>query len=197
MTVPARQECPPYIIKADLFTIPNLFTALRILATPFILWVLAEQRYVLGGWMVGIAAFTDMLDGAVARRFGGETRFGQYLDPVADKILLSGVYIGLGMGGAVPMWLLVVIFGRDIAILALSTLALRFTEYRELHPSNWGKASTFVQIMCAVGVLAGKGYRDDVLLTVCSGLFWMISALAVISGTDYARRGVIWLRGHR
>ncbi|MCU1329028.1 MAG: CDP-diacylglycerol--glycerol-3-phosphate 3-phosphatidyltransferase [Bryobacterales bacterium] len=180
-----------------MFTIPNLFTALRILATPFILWALAHRQFIPGGWLTGIAAFTDLLDGAVARRFGGETKFGQYLDPIADKILLSGVYIGLGLGGAVPMWLLAVIFGRDLWILLLSGIALRFTNYRELEPSNWGKASTFVQVMTAVGVLAGRGYRDDVLLGICGGLFWFITALAITSAGDYTARGVRWFLGPR
>jgi len=166
-------------------------------ATPFILWALGDHRYILGGWLVGLAAFTDLLDGAVARRFGGETKFGQYLDPIADKILLSGVYIGLGIGGAVPMWLLVVIFGRDLWILALSGLALAFTTYRELEPSTLGKASTFVQVMCAVGVLAGAGYRDATLLGICGLIFWLITALAIASAGDYTVRGVLWCLGRR
>src|SRR4051812_29233794 len=105
------------------------------IATPFILWALSDHRYILGGWLTGLAAFTDLLDGAVARRFGGETKFGQYLDPIADKVLLSGVYIGLGIGGAIPIWLLGVIFGRDLWILILSGAALAFTNFRELQPS--------------------------------------------------------------
>lgn len=180
-----------------MFTIPNLFTALRILVTPFILWALGDRRFILGGWMVGIAAFTDLLDGAVARRFGGETKFGQYLDPIADKILLSAVYIGLGLGGAVPWWVLIVIFGRDLWILVLSGVALTLTKYRELQPSNWGKASTFVQVMTAVGVLAGEGYRDPVLLSVCTGLFWLITVLAAASAGDYTIRGVRWFLAER
>ncbi len=180
-----------------MFSIPNLFTALRILATPFILRALAEGYFILGGWLVGIAAFTDLLDGAVARRFGGETKFGQYLDPIADKILLSAVYIGLGLGGAVPKWLLVVIFGRDLWILGLSGLALVTTKYREMQPSNWGKASTYAQVMTAVGVLAGNGYRDEALLLVCTGLFWIITFLAVMSAGDYTWRGVRWWLARR
>ncbi len=79
-----------------LLTIPNLFTMIRVLMTPFILYELAHGRFISGGWLFGVAAFTDLLDGAIARRFGGESRVGLYLDPIADKILLnSSVYIGL------------------------------------------------------------------------------------------------------
>jgi phosphatidylglycerophosphate synthase len=95
------------------------------------------------------------------------------------------------------MWLLAVIFGRDLWILALSGVALGFTEYRELQPSNWGKASTFVQVMVAVGVLAGRGYADEVLLRVCAILFWLITGLAAASAGDYTIRGVRWFLGRR
>jgi len=90
-----------------------------------------------------------------------------------------------------------VIFGRDLWILLLSGLALVFTDFRELQPSNAGKASTFVQVMCAVGVLAGAGYGDATLLTVCDAIFWLITGLAVWSAGDYTIRGVLWCLGRR
>src|SRR5436309_3374673 len=126
------------------FTIPNLFTAIRIVMTPFILYALAQGHILAGAWLFGGAAFTDMLDGTVARRFGGETKFGAYLDPVADKILLSGIYIGLAAGHADPLWIVYAIFGRDLWILALSAIAFRFTTFRDFAPGIWGKASTFL-----------------------------------------------------
>ena len=89
------------------------------------------------------------------------------------------------------------IFGRDLWILGLSGLALVTTKYREMQPSNWGKASTYAQVMTAVGVLAGNGYRDEALLLVCTGLFWIIAFLAVMSAGDYTWRGVRWWLARR
>jgi len=175
-------------------TIPNLFTALRIFMTPVILLELAHGRFLAGGWLFGAAALTDLLDGAVARRFGGESRIGLYLDPIADKILLSSVYIGLAAGGAVPVWVVAVIFGRDLWIVLLSGAALRFTEFRRLEPSVWGKASTFLQVMTAVGVMAARGYHDEVLGRICTGLVLGVVALAAISAANYTLRGIEWLR---
>ncbi|MDP9169220.1 MAG: CDP-alcohol phosphatidyltransferase family protein [Acidobacteriota bacterium] len=175
-------------------TIPNLFTMVRILMTPFILFELAHGRFLLGGWLFGAAATTDLLDGAVARRFGAETKIGLYLDPVADKILLTSIYIGLAVGGAVPVWLVAVIFGRDLWILLLSAVALRFTGFRDLEPSVWGKASTFIQVITAVAVMAARGYRDPVLGEICRFLFAAAAALAAISVVHYSLRGVFWLR---
>jgi cardiolipin synthase len=181
-------------MNVPMFTIPNLFTMWRIAMTPFILYALATGHFLLGGWLFGGAAFTDLLDGAVARRFGGESKIGLYLDPIADKILLSSIFIGLAAGGAVPVWVVAVIFGRDLWILALSAYALRFTTFRDLAPSVWGKASTFLQIMTAVAVMAGEGYRDAVLLRICSVLILTIAAFAVFTAADYTGRGVKWLR---
>ncbi len=162
--------------------------------TPFILYALAHGRFLLGGWLFGGAAFTDLLDGAVARRFGGESRIGLYLDPIADKILLSSIYIGLAAGGAVPVWLVVVIFGRDLWILALSAYALRFTRFRDLAPSVWGKASTFLQVMTAVPIMAAEGYHDAVLRRICNVLLAAVAAFAVFTAADYTLRGLKWLR---
>ena len=180
-----------------MLTIPNLFTMVRILMTPFILYSLARGHFLLGGWLFGAAAVTDLLDGAVARRFGGETKLGLYLDPIADKILLSSIYIGLAAGGAVPVWVVVVIFSRDLFILALSSYALKFTTIRDLNPSKLGKASTFLQIMTAIAVMAAEGYHDAVLRRICDVLIVVVAAFAAITAADYANRGVAFLRSGR
>jgi cardiolipin synthase len=175
-------------------TIPNLFTFVRILMTPVILVDLARGEFNLAGWLFGFAALTDLLDGAVARRLGGETKFGQYLDPIADKILLIAIYIGLALARAVPLWIVLVIFGRDLWILLLAGFALRFTSFRNLQPSNWGKASTFLQIMTAVAVMGANAFHDAVLAGICKALIWAVALFAAISGAEYGFRGIVWLR---
>lgn len=171
------------------FTIPNLFTLLRVAMTPYILLELARGEYMIAGWTFGAAAFTDTLDGFIARRFGSESRVGLYLDPIADKLLLSSIYIGLMLGHAIPAWVVAVVFGRDLWILLLSGIALRFTKYRELRPSVWGKASTFAQIMTAVGIMAAHAYQNPAFSRIADGLVWAVVALAAISAIDYTARG--------
>jgi cardiolipin synthase (CMP-forming) len=171
-------------------TIPNLFTMLRVLMTPYILVELARGEYLMAGWTFGAAAFTDTLDGFIARRFHSQSRVGQYLDPVADKLLLSSIYVGLMLGHAIPAWLVAVVFGRDLWILLLSGIALRFTKFRELQPSIWGKASTFAQIMTAVGMMAARAYRNAVFGQLAGWLIWIVVALAAISAADYTVRGI-------
>ena len=143
---------------------------------------------------VRAAAFTDILDGGLARRFGGQSKIGQYFDPIADKILLSCIYIGLAMAGAVPLWIVVLIFARDLWILALSGVALRLTDFRDLQPSLWGKASTFFQIMAAVAVMAARAYDSAWFLKVSTILLGGVAILAAVSGIDYSLRGIGYLR---
>lgn len=174
--------------------IPNLLTLARVLMTPFILLELSRGKYLAGGWMFGAAAFTDILDGGLARRFGGQSKLGQYFDPIADKILLSCIYIGLAMGHAVPVWIVVVIFARDFWILLLSAIALRFTNFRDLNPSLWGKASTFTQIMAAVSVMASHAYGIDTFAQIARILLAGVVILAATSAADYSLRGIKYLR---
>jgi cardiolipin synthase (CMP-forming) len=185
---------PYHICSVMWLTIPNLLTLVRIIMTPFILIELSRGRYLVGGWMFGAAAFTDVLDGGLARRFGGQSKIGQYFDPIADKILLTCIYVGLAIGGAVPLWIVLLIFARDLWILLLSGIALRFTVYRNLSPSVWGKASTFFQIMAAVSVMAARAYGNDWFLKISTVLIGGVALLAVISGVDYSLRGVAYLR---
>ena len=180
-----------------MWLIPNLLTFVRILMTPFILIELSRGQYLTGGWMFGGAAFTDILDGGFARQFGGQSKFGQYLDPIADKLLLTSIYVGLALGKAVPVWVVAVIFARDLWILGLSAYALRFTGFRNLAPSLWGKASTFVQIMAAVGVMAARAYGIEAFAQIANMLIWCVVLLAAISAADYSLRGVMYLRSLR
>jgi cardiolipin synthase (CMP-forming) len=175
-------------------TIPNLLTLARIIMTPFILVELSRGQYMVGGWTFGAAAFTDILDGLFARRFDSQSKIGQYLDPVADKILLTSIFIGLALGGAVPLWIVLLIIARDLWILLLSGVALRFTQFRNLQPSFWGKASTFFQIMAAVAVMAARAYGNDWFLKISTVLMAGVVVLAVVSGLDYSLRGVSYFR---
>ena len=186
---------PYHVISGMWFTVPNLFTLLRVAMTPYILVELARGEYMIAGWTFGAAAFTDTLDGFIARRFNAQSRVGLYLDPLADKLLLSSIYVGLMLSHAIPVWVVVFVFARDFWILLLSGIALRFTEFRELQPSMWGKASTFIQIMTAVGIMAAHAYHSSVFERIAGGLIWGVVALAIISAGDYTARGIgFWLR---
>ena len=164
--------------------LPNLFTATRLALVPWI------ARAVLGGQfraalaLTLIAGLTDAVDGYLARRFAWTSRIGAWLDPVADKVLLVTLFVVLGWTGAMPWWLVALVFARDVAILAMVAGALAFTSIRDFPPSVWGKVSTIVQVSACLGVMVGPPVR---LVAV---LVWATAAATTWSGVDYVRIGV-------
>lgn len=168
--------------------VPNGFTALRLALVPFVVQAVLEGRHVLALALFAAAAATDVADGAAARRFGSVTPLGAYLDPIADKCLLCGVFLALAASRAAPWWLVGVIFGRDIYILLGAAAALCFTSLRRFPPSVWGKVATLVQVITVVSLMA-----RDVLLTgwaerLSSAVQWPCAAFTVWSGVHYTWR---------
>ncbi len=171
--------------------IPNLLTALRLALTPFALWAILEGDYRRALVILAVAGATDALDGLAARSLHAYSRLGAYLDPIADKLLLSGSYVALGLHGTVPMWMLWLVLGRDLLILILVAIALLFTSRREFPPSLWGKISTFCQILAAVVALLSGAFPDWRLRPTL--LLWIAAAATAWSGLDYLWQGVgVW-----
>jgi cardiolipin synthase len=170
--------------------LPNLLTLLRLFLTPVVVGYIIAGRYTLAASLFGVAAFTDLLDGAAARALHVTTQSGAYLDPIADKCLLSGVYLALAWAHLVPWWLVALIFGRDIYILAGVAIVMLFTPLRRFPPSVWGKVSTFVQISTAVLWLARSIFATRVLEEISVAILWPCAAFTVWSGIDYTWKGI-------
>jgi cardiolipin synthase (CMP-forming) len=170
--------------------LPNLLTLLRLLMVPVVVYFIVDGRYLLAGWLFGAAALTDILDGAAARAMGVSTQAGAYLDPIADKCLLSGVYLALAWAHLVPRWLVAIIFGRDIYILAGVGIFMLYTPLRRFPPSVWGKVSTFVQICTAVIWMARVIFGVPVLAELSSAMLWPCVGFTVWSGLDYTWKGI-------
>ena len=171
--------------------LPNLLTLFRLLLTPVVVYEILAGHYWLGGWLFGAAAFTDILDGAAARGMHVTTPVGAYLDPIADKCLLGGVFLALAGARIVPWWLVALILGRDLYILAGAAIAMRWTTIRSFPPSIWGKLSTFVQIMTVVLWIARTIFQAPVLHEFSSLSLWLCVAFTVWSGVDYTRRAIL------
>ncbi len=166
--------------------LPNLLTAARLALTPYLFWLMVRHEYrTIIPWFIAISV-TDVVDGFLARRFNASSRLGAYLDPLADKVLLSGTFLVLALTGAMESWLAVVVLGRDVVILAAAGALYLGTGRRNFPPSPWGKLSTFVQILFLcflIGYLSGIAVAPAV-----SALKWLTVALVVVSLADYARR---------
>jgi cardiolipin synthase len=173
-----------------LLTVPNLVTLLRLMLAPFVAADILEGYYRRAIALAFFAGITDVIDGLLARKMGEATPTGAYLDPIADKILLSAIYVALGIAKAIPWWMVAVVFGRDILILGMAAYGLLLTSIRKFPPSVWGKLSTFFQISAALMVMCARaGFPAPVKLAV-----WLMVAATVWSGIHYAWRGIALLR---
>jgi cardiolipin synthase len=177
-------------------TLPNVFTLARLALAPFILSAIVERRHRMALALFVAAAVTDAFDGYLARKMGAATAAGAYLDPISDKMLLSGVYVALAVIGSVPVWLLIVIFGRDLLILIAAATALLLTRLRAFPPSRWGKASTILQALTAAAFLARNAGVLPAWRVLADALIWPTAALTIASGVHYGWRGARWLRVH-
>ena len=132
------------------------------------------------------AGVTDALDGYLARRFGWTSRLGAWIDPIADKILLSGAFLCLGAVGAAPAWVVYVVLGRDVWILVGAAMVFALTKRRDFPPSLLGKVSTVVQIVNVAAVLASKAV--PALALAANWLYYATAVMAVLSAAHYTTR---------
>ena len=138
---------------SDILTAPNQLTLLRLVFLPFIIIKLVEGHY---GWALTLfvlAGLSDALDGLLARTLKQQTILGQYLDPIADKLLLSTVFMVLSILHKIPWKFTVLVFSRDISILCASAVLYAIAGLRDFRPSIFGKANTFAQVAAVFFVL--------------------------------------------
>ena len=138
---------------SQIFTAPNQLTLMRMIFVPFIVIHLVDGHYLWALVVFVIAGFSDGLDGLLARRLHQQTLLGQYLDPIADKLLLSTMFLVLSILHKIPWKYTVVVFSRDISILAASTVLFAIAGLRNFRPSIFGKANTLCQISAVFFVL--------------------------------------------
>ena len=139
-----------------------------------------------------VAGVTDALDGLMARWLKQTTVLGQYLDPVADKLLLSTLFLVLMHQGLMPVRVTVLVFGRDVGILLVSAILYAAVGRREFHPTFWGKANTLAQVTAVAVVLLHQLTQAPWVVVLRMVALNATIVLTVISGLHYA-----WLGVHR
>lgn len=138
---------------SQVLTAPNQLTLLRMIFVPFVVIELVDGHYFWALVLFVVAGFSDGLDGLLARRLKQQTQLGQYLDPIADKLLLSTMFLVLSILRKIPWKYTVVVFSRDISILAASAVLFAIAGLRDFRPSIFGKANTLSQIGAVFFVL--------------------------------------------
>lgn len=181
-------KTPPNPFRAA----PNLLTLMRICMAPFLVAAIMENRYALSFGLFLAAGLTDALDGALARRLKLRTTLGQYLDPVADKLLLSTLFLALTYQKLIPVRVTALVFGRDVGILLVAAILYAAVGRREFQPSLLGKANTLAQVIALAAVLLHQLTTNSWV----ENLRWLALdatvVLTVLSGLHYA-----WLASRR
>ena len=165
---------------------PNLLTLMRLFIIPFLLIEILDGHYGIAFALFMLAGISDALDGLLARWLSQKTTLGQYLDPIADKLLLSSLFVVLTHVGLIPLYVTVLVFSRDVGILLISTLLFVTGTLRDFRPSVFGKLNTFVQIVALIAVLCQKLFVSTELATFRDILVRSIAVLAPLSAAQYA-----------
>lgn len=170
--------------------VANRITLLRVALTPLIAVALLTRS---PGWqpfaiaLVAVAAFTDLLDGFLARRRNQVTPLGVLLDPIADKFLISTIFICLVAADLSPAWVAIVIVGREFAVTALRMAAL--LRGGGVPVSLLGKAKMHAQVYAVLLVLAGAWFAGvPVVADLAVWGLWIATGITVWSGFDYFAR---------
>lgn len=170
-------------------TLPNQLTILRIILTPvFVLLFLSEDVFLkqLSLFVYVIAALTDWYDGWIARKFGYMTRWGRFLDPLADKILTSSAFISFASLGLVQTWMVVIIVVRDIVI----TLLRSYAEFKDkpVITTKGAKVKTFIQMSFIYYLLVGyvvnvsfEKINLELSLLHPNLIYWLMFAVTILT----------------
>jgi cardiolipin synthase len=169
----------------ELLTAPNQITLLRMVFLPFIIIHLVGRHYLWALVLFILAGLSDGIDGLVARKLKQQTLIGQYLDPMADKLLLSTLFMVLSVLHKIPWKYTVLVFSRDICIVAVSGVLYITAGLRDFRPSIFGKANTFAQVAAVLFVLLFQVYHvtwvDWARLTFLRATFMF----TIVSGLHY------------
>jgi cardiolipin synthase len=164
--------------------IPNSLCVLRILLLLPVVRLLVNQQFALTLWIFVLAAASDGLDGFLAKRFGWTSQLGKALDPLADKILLVGVFATLAFIGLVPLWLAVTAVARDLIITAGALSYYALYGYPHGQPTVISKLNTLCQIIFLLVIIAG-GALGESLEPAPTVLGALVLVTTVVSGLDY------------
>ena len=184
--------------------IPNLITIARMLAVLPLLWWLRQGEYRPALATALIAGLSDGVDGWLAKRYGWRTRLGGLLDPIADKVLLDGSFVGLWLAGAAaapahpalaalahpgaaPLWLLLLVLGRDAVIVAGASAYHFMIGPLKGQPTLLGKVTTVAQIALVLALLCELAWPWLPENTADIAI-WIVAALTLASGLDYVIR---------
>ncbi len=168
------------------WTVPNQITLLRLGFLPFILILISYEHYRWALAVLVVAALTDAIDGLLARRLNQKSALGAYLDPIADKLLLSSSFVILAFAKKLAWWLTILVLSRDVLILVVAAVVILIAGYRPFPPSIYGKFTTAMQIVLVFTIVLAAAFPVPWLASLNHVLIWIVAGLTVVSGFHYS-----------
>jgi cardiolipin synthase len=156
----------------------------RIILVPFIVWAIASDKMEIAFVIFIVAGISDAVDGFLAKRFNMASELGALLDPLADKALLVSIYVALGIWGAVPRWIVILVVSRDIMIVSAVIVSWLFGKPIPMKPLMVSKLNTVAQVAFAALVLAALGFgfqgkNFDIILMILMGFVTVFTLVSV------------------
>jgi cardiolipin synthase len=177
------------VLARSPLNLANLVTLGRLVMVIPLVWLIATDRLGAAFWLFVAAGVSDFVDGFIAKNFNARTDLGAYLDPLADKVLLDGVYLALAILGGLPAWLALMVIGRDLLIVGGVVLIQRRNPVFRAVPLAIGKINTFAQILLAACAIAHAGgwiqLADQVAVLIV-----LVASTTFLSGAGYALQAI-------
>jgi cardiolipin synthase len=173
--------------------LPNVLTVARMALVAPLLMLLVAERYPAALVLALLCGISDALDGALARRFGWQTRIGGILDPLADKLFLIGVFAALSWLGHLPVWLFALVVLRDLVIVTGGVVYHYRIEPVKAQPTRLSKLNTLCQILLIWAMMTDLA-GVEIPAPVATALVWIVTATVVATLMQYV---VIWSRRAR
>ena len=192
----AKGGAPSVSLFQQVLSVPNQLTMLRMVVLPFVLISMIYERHEMALWLFVAAAVTDAIDGLVARHFDQKTLLGEFLDPIADKMLLSSCFIVQALIGAIPWWITILVLLRDVTIIATVLVLVLATSVKTFPANSFGKANTVAQIATIFAVLYRNAWVGTEATTVVDVLIWVTAATTLLSSVQYALETSRRLQGY-
>ena len=189
-TIPVSREVPESCVGVTAFrqfrAVPNLLTMARLFVLPYLVITILDGHWRLAFALLWLAGVSDGFDGLLARKLHQRTTLGLYLDPIADKLLLSTLFLVLTHVGLIPRYVTVLVFSRDLGILLIATLLFATNTLRTFPPSKLGKLNTVIMILGVLTVMTCEVIPRAGLQELKALLLWTIALLAPVSAAEYA-----------
>lgn len=179
-------------MKSQLLTAPNQITLLRLIFIPFVIINILDGDWLWALALLVAAGLSDALDGLLARALHQQTLLGQYLDPLADKLLLSSSFLVLSFVRKIPWKYTALVFSRDICIVATAVVLYATVGFRDFRPSIFGKINTVCQVVAVYFVVMAQVMSVPWVLRLERLSLYATFTFTLISGIHY-----ILLTGHR